>query len=406
MNEQKGREIPDRPDPFPRGTSDTGPAMKSTPNGPRFLPADLQNDPKAAHDALLHWDVQDEQILRLLALHPEHGGRLETLQRADGWLRQRAAETIVARTQDGDNGPGPDPLACPTADELYDYAGGPGAVPLPRVRQLAIDRHLAACESCDGIVGTLAVAPPSPLLYGDDVEVEAPAVSPVAAPVRIGNPNAAAPAPRRWTARRVIVPLAAAAAIVLAFGVWRAFTPATQRAAWPQAPLLRGETADALQWPRGRVLERNAAVARHAPALATAIPFELAVPAGADGSRIRLERTGGGAFDEPERVGQWSPTTAISTTDAALAAGHYTWTAWARERGLDVELGSRDFEVVADDALLGEVAEILASGDEDAGVRAVALLDSRGFRTDARILARTLPASAERDAYLGRTPGR
>ena len=111
-------------------------------------------------------------------------------------------------------------------------------------------------------------------------------------------------------------------------------------------------------------------------------------------------------IDEPTPVAEWSPTSATSASSAPLAAGHYTWKAWTRERGLDIELGSRDFEVVHDDALLRELAAILESGDDDAGVRAVALLDARGFRADARVLARTLPASAERDAYLGRTPGR
>lgn len=402
----ESREIPDRPDPFHGSASDLGAAMKNTSNGPRFLPADLQNDPKAAHDALLHWDEQSEQILRLLARHPEHGGRLETLQRADGWLRQRAADSIVARTQNGDSGPGPASfesavpgLVCPTADELYDFAGGPGAGSLPRERQLAIDRHLAACQSCDSFVATLAVAPPALLLTGEDEEgLAVPAV---------GATPTAPPAPvRRFSVRRVLIPLAAAAAIVLSIGVWRAFAPQATHAAWPEAPLLRGEMADALVWPRGRVLERSDSLARLAPALATAIPFELAVPAGSAGSRVQVFRTEGGAFDAPAAVAEWSPESVPSPSPVALAAGHYTWKAWTRERGLDVEFGSRDFEVVADAAVLRELAAILEDGSEDALVRAVALLDARGYRTDARVLARSLPASPERDAYLGRTPGR
>jgi len=432
MNEEL-REIPDRQHPLPPATPDLEAAMKNTSNGPRFSPADLQNDPKAAHDALLHWDVQSEQILRLLAQHPEHGGRLEKLQRADGWLRQRAADTIVSRTQDGDNGPGsasptaPDAgLACPTAGELYDFASGPGSEPLPRDRHLAIDRHLAACESCDSFVATLAIAPPALLLLGDDeVGVSVPTVTtgtmPEPTPVRHVSGH-------RFPARRVLIPLAAAAAIVLAIGVWRAFQPVTtMRAVWPEAPLLRGETADALVWPRGRVLERSEAVARLAPALASAILFELeaplferaapmfeleapmferAAPAGSESSRVQVLRTAGGAFDVPTTIAEWSPTSSTSASPIPLPAGHYTWKAWTRERGLDVELGSRDFEVVHDAALLRELSAILESGDEDADVRAVAFLDARGFRTDARVLARSLPASPGRDAYLGRAPGR
>lgn len=386
------REIPDRKDPSEPAASDLGAAMKNTSNGPRFLPADLQNDPKAAHDALLHWDVQDEQILRLLAQHPEHGGRLDTLQRADGWLRQRAADSIVARTQNGEYGPGPDLLACPAADELYDFGGGPGASPLPRDRQLAIDRHLATCRACDSLVATLASVPPSPLILGGGAEAPASDV--------------AAPPIRRFPVRRIVVPLAAAAAVVLAIGVWRAFAPTTTRAAWPAAPLLRGETADALLWPRGRVLERTPASERLVPALGASFPFELAAAKGLVERRLQVFRTAGGAFDEALPVAEWTSAADASASPTALGAGHYTWKAWTRERGLDVELGSRDFEVVSDDALLRELAAILESGDADAGVRAVALLDARGFRADARVLARSLPPSAERDAYLGRAPGR
>lgn len=408
-------ENPDRQDPREGPSPDSRAAMKNTSNGPRFLPADLQNDPKAAHDALLHWDTQDEQILRLLASHPTHRGRLETLQRADGWLRQRAADAIVARTQNGDTGPGPafptSGLECPTADELYDFARGPGANALARDRQLAIDRHLAACQSCDAFAATLAAAPPSPMLDGETPRRSGAPLLDDDEPL-VSVPELVAPTPRfeapvrRFPLRRVLVPLAAAAAIVLAIGAWRAFAPATTRSAWPEAPLLRGETADALVWPRGRVLERTEELVRRVPALATAVRFEIAAPAGPDGFRMQVFRTAGGAFDAPEAVAEWQATTPASAAPAELSAGHYTWKAWTRESGLDLELGSRDFEVVADEALLREVAAILDAGGEDAGVRAVALLDARGFRADARALARTLPASPGRDAYLGRAPGR
>jgi len=409
--------IPDREDPFLAPPSDFRAAMKNTSNGPRFLPADLQNDPKAAHDALLHWDMQDEQTLRLLARHPVHGGRLSTLQRADGWLRQSAADSIVARTQNGDNGPGPDLLTpsildCPSAEELFDFAAAhgfpaaqygrsaaPSAATLPVDRQLAIDRHLAACASCDGFVATLAAAPPAVLFLGEDEPaVAAPGFRPASAPAAVAVPI------RRFPVRRVLVPLAAAAAIVIGIGLWRAFTPTSTRASWPTAPLLRGDTADALIWPRGRVLERSAAIERFVPALAAATVFELGSVSGP--VRIQLTTTAGGAFDEPAPIATWNADAATSTAPVKLAAGHYTWKAWSQERGLEIELGSRDFEVVADEALLREVAELLADSDEDAVVRAIALLDARGFRADARALARTLPPSPERDAYLGRSPGR
>lgn len=413
-------ENPGREDPFLPQASELRAAMKNTSNGPRFSPADLHDDPKAAHDALLHWDEQSEQILRLLALHPEHGGRLETLQRADGWLRQSAAKSIVARTQNGENGPRPDLLgdrtldlsergspilSCPPADELYDFASGPGASPLPLERRLVIDRHLAACAECDHFVGTLSVAPPSPLLLGrEEVEaVSAPGVQPqtfATAPTGSASPTRL----RRFPRLRIAIPLAAAAALVLAFGIWRAFAPVTQqRATWPEAPRMRGEAAGALTWPRGRVLPRTEAAARSAAWLAGPIPFELDVAPGAAELRIQVFQTAGGAFDAPSPFAEWTTTSLASTSPALLPEGHYTWKAWTRERGLDIELGSRDFEVVSNDALLREIAELL---DRDDGIRAVGLLESRGYAVDARALARTLPASPERDAYLARKPAR
>ncbi len=388
-------ENPGRRPPGEGQTSDWKAAMKSNPNGPRFHPADLQSDPKAAHDALLHWDEQGEEILRLLAEHPEHRGRLETLQRADRWLRQRAVQSIVERTQDGVHGPGPDLLTCPPADELYDYGRGPGSQILAPEREAAIDRHLATCLQCEQFVATLGNAPPVPLLMGlPGAELDAPAETFTPAPIRA------------FPRRRVAVALAAAAGLVLAVGIWRSWSPTTSRAAWPEAPLLRGEIADALIHPRGKVLERTPELAGLSTAFAGPLVFEVQPATAASGYRLQLFRTEGGAFDVPTPVSEWTPTTAESPAPRELGAGHYTWKAWTRVHGLDDELGSRDFEVVTDDALTRELADILAPGTPDAGVRGVALLDQRAYRSDARALARTLPQSPERDEYLGRAPGR
>jgi hypothetical protein len=379
--------------------------MKPFPNGPRYRPADLR-DPKTAHDALLHWDEQDEQILRLLAADPEHRGRLETLRRADGWLRQRAAETIARRNEDGGQAePGPSPQAqagepedgegggpspdCPSAEELYDFGQGPGAHDLPPGRRAAIDRHLAACAACERLIGTLESPPPSPILRGE------------AAPVRRTLPRPRTP--RAW--RNLGLALATAAGLTLAFGVWRTWDAET-RAAWPAEPLLRGGRNEALVHPRDRVLERGDALAALSPAWAAPLRFEIAPGEHAQGVRVELFRTGGGAFDRRTEVTSFEFGGASALAPEQLPAGHYTWKAWTRENGLEVELGSRDFEVVRDEALVAELAPLFESGTQRALVRAVRLLHERGLRTDARALARTLPASPERDAYLGQAPGR
>ena len=83
----------------------------------------------------------------------------------------------------------------------------------------------------------------------------------------------------------------------------------------------------------------------------------------------------------------------------AFTPGHYTWEAWAVIDGLDRELGERDFQIVDDDLLR---ARIRGLPDEVA----LRLLHTAGFQTDARHLARRLPPTAERDAYLSDLPAR
>ncbi len=387
---------PDQGHPEDGIRADEGPAMKSSSIGPRLLPTDLR-DPNAAHDALLHWDVQDEQILRLLADHPEHRGRLEGLQRADAWLRQRAQQAIQRRPEGGTPGSGPDLLVCPSADELYDFGGGPGANALPAPRRQAIDAHLAVCLPCDQLILTLAASPPSPLLAGapSAAETELEPVEPRRTPAPI----------RRMPRRGLLTLVAAAAGLVLAVGVWRSWSTTTH-AAWPEAPLLRGATGEALLYPRGKVLARTPDLADAVPALAEGLTFEVEPQAGATGYRFELARHGGGAFDPIGSGEAWESSSPTSLRAGVPAAGHYTWKALASTRGLEIELGSRDFEAVADAELLRELSGILRGSEPDAAIRAVRFLHERGFVADARALARGLPATPGRDAYLGRAPGR
>jgi hypothetical protein len=126
--------------------------------------------------------------------------------------------------------------------------------------------------------------------------------------------------------------------------------------------------------------------------------------------RVLVERHAGGALDRGERVASFEGGPgAIELAPeqaAALAPGHYTWEAWALVDGLDVHLGRRDFEVVRDAQLTARLAELERLEEPDRSEALIALLHERGFLGDARALARDLPATPERDAYLRALPGR
>ena len=65
--------------------------------------------------------------------------------------------------------------------------------------------------------------------------------------------------------------------------------------------------------------------------------------------------------------------------------------------------------VVETDNIPGETEELLALADRaepERSLAAVNLLHAKGFLTDARAIARSMPASPERDAYLSRARGR
>ena len=94
------------------------------------------------------------------------------------------------------------------------------------------------------------------------------------------------------------------------------------------------------------------------------------------------------------------------TAKSELAAGHYTWEAWAVVHGLDQQLGRRDFDVVDDAALRANLLALEPRSEPQRSLAAVRLLHESGYRTDARRIARNMPPSPERDEYLARVPGR
>jgi hypothetical protein len=321
---------------------------------------------------LPRWDELEAPQRRELEEHAlvcsSCGPALGMLARADAWLRGQ--------------GPGA-PDDCPSADELFDYGGGPGAQPVSAEQRMTLDAHVAECFDCESLVATLKSRPPSPLVFDAPEEEDE--------------------APRRSRMRLLGPLLAAAAAVLATFLLWNETLAGDSGDAvhFPDERLYRGEPAGSLRFPRDQVLANESGVPR------ADLLFEIAPEDGAASYMVLVNRHDGGAFDEGTRVGEIESPTALVTPPPGLTAeltpGHYTWEAWAVVDGLDISLGRRDFEVVADPDLLEQLAEL--SADADAAEATLELLHAR-YPTDARAFARTLPASDARDEYLSRVPGR
>ncbi|HIG10073.1 MAG: hypothetical protein ABGY71_08865 [bacterium] len=333
--------------------------------------------PAEIEDALSYWDELDSASLARLDAHPEHGLRLRILRASEDWLTGSAPTG-------GDIGP------CPEAEVLYEYGQGPGVTGAPLTRLPSPDpvlvQHLEHCIACAALVASLESGPPLPLEW-----TRLPDEKPTRLPIQQAAPAAEPARFSTW------LPLAAAAALLLGafiaprfFGGPRALNPSAL--GLPVATVLRGAESQALYFPRGPLLANT-------EGLNTPL-FELAPVAGASAYSIEIYKRDGTAFDAGQRV-QSLNSAAPSVTAAPLAAGHYTWHGWATVDGLERDLGALDFEVKADLAPL--------AGKAPRGIAATAArikeLHGAGYLTDARALARGLPPSAEREAYL-HPPGR
>lgn len=384
-------EKPGQSSPAGHPSADLGAPMKTAPQGPRFGPDDLKHSGSSI-EALAHWDELDARLLEEIEAHPQHGPRLAMLRSVDRWLVDRAEAACATSGRSK-------PIGCPSSEELYDFGRGPGYAPLPAGRKRAIDRHLLHCRDCEFLVETLASPPPVPMEVAP-IRHEVRAVEPGPMTV-IGNARDGARAPRRWVA------LATAAAIVAALGIWRVMDARESRArGFPLAPLLRGESGQVLRFPRDRVLPASSSLHTGWPAVPSKLLFEVEPQTEASTYRIDLFRHGGEAFARGEIVMSRTGAHPFVEEELALAPGHYTWEAWVVVHGLDRSLGARDFEVVENAALDAQLLALGSESEPERSLSAVELLHERGYRTDARALARRMSSTPERDAYLGEVPGR
>jgi hypothetical protein len=278
--------------------------------------------------------------------------------------------------------------------ELFELALGRGAGPtssaLAPARRHAVERHLVSPPDVAAWVADLVRRPPAALRssgsHSSDADIR------LAAAERPSSAHHAADQPRHRSLSRWL-PLAAAV-LVLALGV-AVVQGNRAQLTFPSVATLRGALAEPLHFPRGRVLgAKEASVGL----FATEPRYEFRAMPGADGYRLELRRHSGSAFDAG--VVEWSTTT--KATDIAgppLAEGHYSWEVFGTADGLERSLGTQTFNVVNDAPALAQLSKASLEGQ-------VRSLVAAGLVTDARHRARMLPASPERDRFLGSVPAR
>lgn len=344
-----------KPAPLPADGTESRVTMSESADE-RALPSSA-DDPRW-DDLLARWDELPDDTFAALQAHPQASARLRRLQEAERFL---AGDT------------------CPEAEELYDFSRGPGYEPMEAARRGEIEDHLVHCYDCERLVESLETSPPLPIETTEEAEPSEP-LAPVL-PFSL----------ERW------LPMAAAAAVLaLGFLVFRGGGVVDAGEAWPDYPLLRGASAEALNFPRDRVLAEGLVPGGGWSAEPL---FELAPVEGATSYRVTVHQHTGDAFDTGKALLFIEGETPTLRGTGPLAIGHYTWEAWATVDGLERELGERDFEVSADESRTKALSSLST-------LEQVHRLHKANLWTDARSVARKAPESPGRDDYLGLTPGR
>jgi hypothetical protein len=467
-------------------------APNGSDSDPRRLSIEDLSDPHRAEEALTHWDELDPALLTAIASHPQHGPRLAMLRRADRWLERKARAMRPAgacpsseELYDFGRGPGFGPLesarraeierhlrSCRDCENLVETLAALPPVPIATGSEAGA-RDVAGLRDSDGMRGSDGSREVARRTAGrsaerDDTAIRDAAAGRDAAEVRdteirdaaafrnaaeveetvqrygirpsnergVREPSqdgsewtiSAPPARRRLRALPKLLPVAAAASLVLGLGLWIAYSSSgSESVRFPTAPLLRGSSGGPLFFPRDRALHVTPEVRAAFPALDGMLVFEIEAQADATSYRIDVARHGGDVFaaDEgsvmkltgaaPSGSTPSGTTLAGSTPEAApvsiratteLGPGQYTWSARATVHGLDHELGQRDFSVVDDAELSGRLVALAPQAEPKRSLAAVKLLHEAGFLGEARAIARAMPASPERDAYLSQVPGR
>lgn len=349
-------------------------------------------DPREALEALLQWDELEREELAALEQHPQHAERLQQLRAVQGWMDQRLST------------PRPGIGPCPSPEELYDYGRGVGANPLSAERRAELEPHVHRCTACEHAIEVLATRPPAVVISPREASL------PLSAPLRALPPRPSpieeldegsamrhdAPAPRNlWRPA-----LALAAGLLGGLALWTLVADeGTPRL--PQTPQLRGSQSGALLFPRGLLLaDREALGAVALPLRIELAPLQSGDAVRAERWRVELLRHAGGAFDAGLRVAEYQSSQPEILIEDALGVGHYTARAYATVAGLERECGAQDFEVRHDPQLLAELEGTQAGNELDRTRLKIRLLHERGYLTDARELARTLPPDEDRNRYL------
>ncbi|MFT5287782.1 MAG: hypothetical protein ACI8TQ_003970 [Planctomycetota bacterium] len=361
------------------------------------------NAPRMAQ-LLLRYDELDAVaragVMRHASSCPQCGPRAQLFQAADRWL-DSANEGSSVSSQ------------CPESEELYNFGRGPGYVALESDRHEQIEIHLGECESCRGFTATLEGPIPIPFQSGFDE------ITPEREPEVVERVEAPHKGPRRLPKIDRLpmwLPVAVAAGLIVIIQIAtrddQALTQTevasantadeSQTNLYPVMAVLRGKDNAPLLYPRGKVLMPTTSFAGVGTLTAELVPVE-----NAELYRVRVLSHSGGAFDPGSVVQTVEGTDSVFDLSALeLEPGHYTWTASAFVRGLERPLGERDFTVVDDLELKEQWSAIEALPQSERGARRVTLLHEHGYFGAARSLARSLPESTERDAYLTAWPGR
>jgi hypothetical protein len=89
-----------------------------------------------------------------------------------------------------------------------------------------------------------------------------------------------------------------------------------------------------------------------------------------------------------------------------MREGKYTLAASFTVQGLPHPLTPREFDVRSDPSIEGQLLSTGNQAEPQRTLAAIEILTANDYWNDARNLARTLPASTERDRFLNQPPGR